>query len=447
MSPRSPTDTGEHSYMLGPRLETYDRDSFECEAYRDSVSTSSPSSIRRVFNRVIPTLASPSRTRKTYREALGSPQFAIKNKRRCLGNPVVRALLTIPVIVLAFFGLIHLLRVHLGGENLLWGLPDEDEFWPDWGKPGHAAEDIAHYPTDVTRDVVPIPCHSHNDYWRRIPFYEAVHYGCTGVEADVWLKGNDELYVGHNILSLTRNRTFSAMYVNPILEMLEKQNPKTEFGNAVDHGIFDEDPDQTLILLIDFKTDGEETWPVVRDHLAPLRDNNYLSHWNGTHTTYQAVTVVATGNAPFNLITANETYRDIFFDAPLDKLALDSNLTDRRRGQGSEGTDDAKPEDFNIGTSFYASTSLRHAVGQVTNGKFTEAQLEIIRGQIKDAHRQGLQARYWDTPAWPVGLRNYVWRTLVEEGVDILNADDLRSAARLDWRRKTKHDLSIPKPL
>ncbi|KAF4553858.1 Hypothetical protein D9617_6g095910 [Elsinoe fawcettii] len=408
MAPSSPNDQDEQSYMLGPHMETHERDSFECEAYRDSSSTASPSSIRRVFNRVIPTLSSPSRPRKSYREALVSPKFANTNKRRCLGNPFVRAILTIPVIILAFFGLIHLLRVHLGGENLLWGLPDEDEFWPDWGKPGHVGEGVAHYPTDVTRDVVPIPCHSHNDYWRRIPFYEAVHYGCTGVEADVWLKANDELFVGHSVLSLTRNRTFKAMYVNPILEMLDKQNPSTEFGSATGHGIFDEDPEQTLILLVDFKTDGEELWPVVREHLAPLREKNYLSYWNGSHTNYQAVTVVATGNAPFNLITANETYRDIFFDAPLDKLAIDADMSKRRRGQGSEGTDDAKPEDFNISTSFYASTSLRHAVGQISHGKFTEKQLEIIRSQIKDAHRQGLQARYWDTPAWPIGLRNYV---------------------------------------
>ncbi|PNS19320.1 Altered inheritance of mitochondria protein 6 [Sphaceloma murrayae] len=347
-------------------------------------------------------------------------------------------------MVLAFFGLIHLLRVHYGGEGLVFANPEKEDFWPNWGMPGHAGEAVAHYPTDVTRDVVPIPCHSHNDYWRRIPFYEAVHYGCTGVEADVWLKGGDELYVGHSVISLTRNRTFKAMYINPILEMLEKQNPKTDFDTAVGHGVFDEDPTQTLTLLVDFKTDGEETWPAVREHLAPLREKNYLSTWNGSHTNYRAVTVVATGNAPFHLITKNETYRDIFYDAPLDRLVPSTNSSLARRGQGD--ADDAKPGDFNAGTSFYASVSLTHAVGQISHGKFTEEQLDIIRSQIKDAHRQGLQARYWDTPAWPIGLRNYVWKTLIEEGVDMLNVDDLKGAARMDWRRRPKHEILFDTP-
>ncbi|PSK44208.1 Altered inheritance of mitochondria protein 6 [Elsinoe australis] len=439
-SPRSGHD--EQAYMLGPHVETHDRgserDSFECGAYQDSPSSSS--GLRRAFNRVMPSMGL-SQQRKSYREALPSPRLHVRSKRGCLNNYYVRLTLFFPVVILAFFGLVHLLRVHLGGDSLFFGTPGEDEFWPDWGKPGHAGEAIAHYPTDVTRDVVPIPCHSHNDYWRRIPFYEAIHYGCTGVEADVWLKGEDELYVGHSIISLSRNRTFKAMYVNPILEMLEKQNPSTEFGTSTGHGIFDEDPDQTLILLVDFKTDGAELWPVVRDHLTPLREKNYLSSWNGTHTITRAVTVVATGNAPFNLITANQTHRDIFFDAPLDRLSLNATHSLHRRGQGSEGAEDAKPEDFNPGTSFYASVSLSHAVGQIAHGKFTDEQLGIIRGQIGDARRQGLQARYWDTPAWPVGLRNYVWRTLVEEGVDVLNVDDLRGAARLDWRRHVGHDI------
>jgi hypothetical protein len=36
---------------------------------------------------------------------------------------------------------------------------------------------------------VPVGCHSHNDYWRRVPLYSALQAGCIGVEADVWLFG------------------------------------------------------------------------------------------------------------------------------------------------------------------------------------------------------------------------------------------------------------------
>ena len=71
----------------------------------------------------------------------------------------------------------------------------------DWSQ--HDKSDLL----DVTRDVTPVQCHSHNDYWRRVPLYDALRWGCTGVEADVWLF-DEELYVGHNTNALTRDGTF-----------------------------------------------------------------------------------------------------------------------------------------------------------------------------------------------------------------------------------------------
>lgn len=122
---------------------------------------------------------------------------------------------------------------------MVWDNQD-DNFLPNWGQPGQLGEGLSHYPTDFTRDVVPIPCHSHNDYWRRVPLFEAIHYGCTGVEADVWLF-DDELFVGHNLGSLTKNRTLRKMYIDPLLDILDHQNPSTPFNNSSRQGVFDED--------------------------------------------------------------------------------------------------------------------------------------------------------------------------------------------------------------
>ncbi len=41
--------------------------------------------------------------------------------------------------------------------------------------------------------------------------------------------------------------------------------------------------------------------------------------------------------------------------------------------------------------------------------------------------------RYWELPFWPIGLRNRLWEVLVEEGVDVLNVDDLKGASARDW--------------
>ncbi|KAH8429570.1 uncharacterized protein LDX57_007238 [Aspergillus melleus] len=325
--------------------------------------------------------------------------------------------------------------------------------------------EISHWPTDISRDIVPVACHSHNDYWRPVPLYSALQAGCVGVEADVWLFEND-LYVGHTTSSLAPKRTLRNMYIDPLLEILERQNPRTAFHPTHDQplqGVFDTDPFQTLVLLIDFKTDGEATWKSVAAQLSPLRERGYLSYFNGTDVVEGPITVVGTGNTPFNLVMDNTTHRDIFFDAPLEKLAehdeieLLEKLTlsepDRRVpqdqavqeesstenvGQGLSGIPaaDIRPNTFNSTNSYYASVSFKSSIGFPWSFRLTEAQMAKIRAQIQAAHRRGLKVRYWGLPSWPRSLRNHIWSVLVREGVDILNVDDLQSATKKDWRPK-----------
>lgn len=63
------------------------------------------------------------------------------------------------------------------------------------------------YPTDFTQGIVPKAFHSHNDYWRQLPFYSALSVGAISVEADVWLY-NDTLHVSekHEERSLLTTR-------------------------------------------------------------------------------------------------------------------------------------------------------------------------------------------------------------------------------------------------
>ncbi|KAK6954782.1 hypothetical protein Daesc_004751 [Daldinia eschscholtzii] len=321
---------------------------------------------------------------------------------------------------------ILLISLLLSIAKSLWGLDDDpDKIFGHWGKPGTGTEGLAWYPTDFLRDVVPIRCHSHNDYWRKVPLFSALHAGCIGVEADVWLFDDDsELYVGHDEAALTPNRTFTSLYVNPLVELLNRTNPQTEFYNDTRRGVFDYDPEQTVILLVDLKTDGAKTWPYVLEQLEPLRSRGWLTSFDNGVVHQRQVTVVGTGNTPFDLLTENATYRDAFFDAPLKDMWEDPDA--------SSPTPTNEAHIYNDANSFYASTSFADAIGIVLGG-FSEKQLRTIRGQIKGAHRRGLKVRYWDTPSWPVGIRNKVWHTLMEEGADILNVDDLRGASKLEW--------------
>jgi hypothetical protein len=307
-----------------------------------------------------------------------------------------------------------------------------EDFFHTWGD----ENGLVDWPPDLTKDVIPVPCHSHNDYTRPMPLFSALKAGCIGVEADVWLI-DEELHVAHTKPKVTHDRTLRSLYVVPLVGLLEEQNPAKDQPL---HGVFETDPDQGLVLLIDFKTNGAEALPYVISHLSPLRDRGYLTHWNGVEVVNGPITAVATGNAPFDLLTANSTYRDIFYDAPLE-LMEDGEPRPLHRvrredeGQGYSGTPGVVgPDTFNPSNSYYASVSYEKSIGFPWHLYITSKQLDRIRAQINGAHRRGLKVRYWSTPSWPRSLRNHIWGVLVREGADMLNVDDLESATRGDWQ-------------
>ncbi|KAJ4293667.1 hypothetical protein N0V90_008951 [Kalmusia sp. IMI 367209] len=257
--------------------------------------------------------------------------------------------------------------------------------------------------------ILPKPFHSHNDYWRDVPFYSGLSYGAISTEADVWLI-NGTLYVGHERQALTKERTLESLYINPILDTLHRQNPVTDFSSEpTTNGVFDTSSDQTLYLFIDLKTSGPETWPAVLTALEPLRKAGYLSTYDGTTFTSKPVTVIGTGNTPIWLVQS-AVPRDAFYDAP---LALLSSTFDNITANDSP----------------IASTDFEASLGAVRKQEFNDTQLGTLRSQLQAAHVKGIKARYWNQPAFPVGTRNAIWRTLWDEGVDFINVDDLEGAA------------------
>lgn len=321
----------------------------------------------------------------------------------------------------------------------LSSLPSEDHFDDAFSKFENAfsiSPWSADYPTEFMKSVLPIPCHSHNDYWRQRPLYSAIGSGCIGVEADVWDIGND-LFVAHDLAEVARERTLESMYIKPLVGILGQMNRKWALRSSP-RGVFHQDPDQTLVLLVDFKR--PEVWPILQQQLQSLRERDYLTHWNGTERISRPITVVASGDVPFDLLVRNTTYRGIFYDAPLDRLD-DCTGIDCHLHASKNQTQSAK---YNISNSYYASSSLSHAVGLLKGFAFTEAQTELLQQQIYDARERGLIPRYWGTPRWPRALRDEVWSVLVQAGVGVLNVDDLRAARKGlwgSWPRRSKQWL------
>ena len=74
-------------------------------------------------------------------------------------------------------------------------------------------------------------------------------------------------------------------------------------------GVFDTSSGTPLQLLVDMKTDGEETLPAVLEALEPLRSAGYLTTASEGNITLSAVTVIGTGNTPLDGVQALEPRR------------------------------------------------------------------------------------------------------------------------------------------
>lgn len=286
------------------------------------------------------------------------------------------------------------------------------EIASNWVEPDSPNSGSAKWPDNLSGGIQPVPVHSHNDYTRHVPLFDALAVGCESAEADIWLRDND-LLVGHSEDSLRPKRTLRSLYIDPLVRILEQQN-KYHPAAATSVGVFDSSPSTSLILLIDMKSDGFATWPVLSAQLEPLREKGSLTIYNGSALVPGPITIVGTGNTPFDLVL-NMTTRDIFFDAPLASLSFGV---------------------YNATNSYYASSSLAAAVGKTWFGRLSSRQLRTVEAQTRSARESGLKPRYWDTITWPIGWRNRVWSDLVTHGIGeggVLNADDVVTASRWDW--------------
>ncbi|KAF9634760.1 hypothetical protein BFW01_g5655 [Lasiodiplodia theobromae] len=299
-----------------------------------------------------------------------------------------------------------------------------------WQQPSDAVPLIEFF-SDRNRnsEVKPLPCHSHNDYWRKVPLFDALAYGCASVEADIWLPlppaedrvefgekiVNIELQVGHVRDELTVDRTLDSLYLAPLFRMFYERTSPDDGSTS---GIFESSPSTTLVLLLDFKssTDPSAVWRALQIHLVTFREFGWLTHWDREQNRRitRPLTIVVTGDARFEDVIASP-YRDVFYDAPLEKLATDSR--------------------YNASNSYYTSASLGALVGKVGLGRsLNGAQMNKLEDATGLAKEKGLVSRIWGTPSWPIGTRNRVWEQMLEVGVDVLNVDEFETATKKDWR-------------
>ncbi|KAI2642731.1 hypothetical protein GGS21DRAFT_499343 [Xylaria nigripes] len=222
------------------------------------------------------------------------------------------------------------------------------------------------WPLNSLSSVLPTPCHSHNDYDQNIPVFHALAAGCIGMEVDVWNFEGDVI-IGH-ILPLI-GRTMRGQYVNPLKAIIDHN------GGSV----YKARPSQTLVLLVDFKWTDTGLLDGVVEALEPLRQAGYLSRVENGAFVKKAVTVVASGYAPFDRISTGDGIpnRDIFYDANLGALG---------------------GMNYSLLNSYVASADFQGVIGLASTPTLTDAQISTVRSQVSQAHAKGLVTRYCEFP-------------------------------------------------
>lgn len=295
--------------------------------------------------------------------------------------------------------------------------------------------------------IKPLPCISHNDESRSVPLFEAISNGCTGVEADIYLRNGNQVLVGHRQFWLTAERTVSNMYISPLAQIVSRIEGKP--ANEV--GVFDRDPKKSLVMMFDFKERGtaDDLYRALEVELKPLRELKALSHVEDGAFVASAITIVVSGDAPFQMIKQSTT-NDIFFDSPLrwiwkdhsSSLDADAESSPEARagsGQGYGGTEELKnAHEFDDTNSYFASMSFAHSYWPPLFG-LSKIQKKEMKEQVEAAHAHGLKVRYWGTYDWPwTKIRERLWRFFGEAKVDIWNVDDLAWYSKDLWRKEKR---------
>jgi hypothetical protein len=220
--------------------------------------------------------------------------------------------------------------------------------------------------------------HSHNDYERERPLFDALDNGLISVEADVWIVDN-ELWVGHDKKDLTKERTLESLYLKP----LQKLNSK--------HKI------KPIILLIDFKSDAEPTYKLLKELLAKYKP--MFTEFRKDTFLLNTVTVIISGNRPESLLSENIRY-----------AALDGRFDDIS---------------FQYGPTFYPLISENWGKYFSWNGdeKISSNELNQLEELVKKCHQQQKLIRFWGLPNDPVKV-NLFWELFSDEKIDLLGVDN-----------------------
>lgn len=225
--------------------------------------------------------------------------------------------------------------------------------------------------------------HSHNDYTRERPLFDALDAGFCSVEADVFLI-DGELRVAHNLKDTVKGKTLRSMYLEPLAQRVKANGGR----------VYKDGPE--FWLLIDVKQDGEKAWQAIKAELKTYKFMMATSDKPG------AVRAVISGDR-----------------------AIDSIANDTEHLAGIDGRFSDLPSKYTYTQMPMVSASWTETF-KYRGTPLTDIERATLRSLVRQVRREGRRARFWGVPDLPV-----YWQETLDSGADFVNTDSPAKVA--EW--------------
>lgn len=228
--------------------------------------------------------------------------------------------------------------------------------------------------------------HSHNDYLRDRPLFEALDAGFGSVEADVFLVDGD-LRVAHTRAEIRPERTLRDLYLEPLARRVRER------------GGWVHQPGVPFQLLVDVKADGTAVLEELDRQLAPY-----------------AFMLATSQPGAVRIVISGDRDRESIFAHPRQWYGYDGRYADLPDRQTSPTL-----------MPLISESWMSHFTWMGT-GAMPEPQRMRLHSMVRQAHRAGRKIRFWAHPQTPDA-----YRELRAAGADWFNSD--RPAQVLEWQR------------
>jgi len=237
--------------------------------------------------------------------------------------------------------------------------------------------------------------HAHNDYYQKKPLKDALDFCFCSIEVDVYLV-NGKFLVGHDRSELRKDITIESLYLDPLKE-------RVRLGNGYVYA-----EKETLILLVDIKSEGEAAYSELRKLLKKYED--IVSGMVQGKWKQGAVDVVISGNRAKEKISKD-----------LDrKVGIDGRISDL----GNKLPVNLMPLISDRWGSHFKWKG---------EGAFSVEEKKKLKKLVERAHSENRRIRFWATPD-----KKSVWKELQLSGVDLINTDNLKGFSDFIRSQKIK---------